>query len=64
MTWKRFFHRRARREESALELDAYLQKETADNIERGLPPDEARRAAHIKLGNVTNILSDVTEQEL
>ena len=63
MNWKRFFHRRTRREESAAELQAYLQKETEENIERGMSPDQARRAAHIKLGNVANILGEITKQD-
>lgn len=63
MSFKRFFQRRARRADSALELEAYLQRETEENIERGMSPAEARRAAHVKLGNVTNILVDITQQD-
>ena len=63
MSWNRFFQRRARREESARELEAYLQTETEENIQRGMSPQEARRAAHIKLGNVTNILGDIRQQD-
>jgi putative ABC transport system permease protein len=59
----RFFQRRARRHDSALELEDYLQKETEENIERGMSPVEARRAAHIKLGNATNILGDIAQQD-
>ena len=63
MSWMRFFQRRARREESAAELEAYLQRETQDNLERGMSPEEARRTAHIKLGNVSNILGQIMEQD-
>jgi len=63
MSFKRFFQRRSRRQESALELEAYLQKETEENIERGMSPADARRAAHVKLGNVTNILGDISQQD-
>src|SRR4051794_41118663 len=63
MSFKRFFQRRSRRQESELELEAYLQKETEENIERGMSPGEARRAAHIRLGNVNNILGDMTQQD-
>jgi putative ABC transport system permease protein len=63
MPLKRFFQRRARRQESAQELEAYLRKETEENIERGMLPADARRAAHIKLGNVTNILGDISQQD-
>jgi putative ABC transport system permease protein len=63
MSWKRFFQRRAGREESAVELEAYLQSETEDNMKRGMSADEARRAARIKLGNVPNILGQIAEQD-
>ncbi|HLY41884.1 MAG TPA: ABC transporter permease [Terracidiphilus sp.] len=63
MNWKRFFQRQSRRQESVQELQAYLETETRENIERGMSPDEARRAAHIKLGNMTNILADMTTQD-
>jgi putative ABC transport system permease protein len=63
MSLMRFFQRRARRHDSALELEDYLQKETEENIERGMSPVEARRAAHIKLGNATNILGDIAQQD-
>ena len=63
MSLKRFFQRRARRQESAQELEAYLQKETEENIERGMSPAGAGRAARIKLGNVTNILGDISQQD-
>ncbi len=60
---KRFFQRHVRREESELELQAYLDRETEENIERGMSPEEARRAARLKLGNVTNILGDISQQD-
>jgi hypothetical protein len=31
----------------------HIEKETQDNIERGMPPEEARYAALRKFGNVT-----------
>lgn len=63
MSITRFFKRQDRRRESALELEAYLQRETEENIERGMSPADARRAAHIKLGNVTNILGEISHQD-
>jgi putative ABC transport system permease protein len=63
MSWKHFLQRRASREQSALELQAYLERETDENIERGMSPEQARRSAHIKLGNVANILGDVSQQD-
>jgi predicted permease len=39
----------------ANELDSHLDMLTDENIRRGLPPEEARRAARIKLGGVTQL---------
>src|SRR5579885_98875 len=63
MNWKRFFRRHSRRQESARELEAYLDTETAENIERGMSLEEARRAARLKLGNSTNILAEIAQQD-
>jgi putative ABC transport system permease protein len=51
MSWTRFFRRRRWDQERARELQAYLEIETDDNIARGLSPEDARHAAHRKLGN-------------
>src|SRR5947208_593070 len=63
MGWKRFFMRRATRQESGCELEAYLKTETEENMARGMSAQDARRAARIKLGNVTNILGEISEQD-
>lgn len=49
------WHRNRRRLLESLDLDFedHLSRETADNIERGMPPDEARRAALRSFGNLT-----------
>ncbi len=39
----------------ANELDSHLDMLTDENIRRGMPPEDARRAAHIKLGGVTQL---------
>ena len=59
MSWTRLFRRRHWDEERVRELDAYLQIETDENIARGMPPEEARYAAHRKLGNTTLIREEV-----
>jgi predicted permease len=59
MGWTRIFRRRFWDDERARELDAYLEEEIADNIGRGLSPADARRAARLKLGNVTLIREDI-----
>src|SRR5215831_15160818 len=47
------------------ELDAdireHIERETQDNIERGMPPEEARFAAMRKFGNVTRVKEETRE---
>ncbi|PYU53505.1 MAG: hypothetical protein DMG56_28975, partial [Acidobacteria bacterium] len=47
------------------ELDAdireHIERETQDNVERGMTPEEARYAAMRKFGNVTLVKEDVRE---
>ena len=59
MSWSRFFRRRYWDEERARELEAYLEIETDENIARGRSPEEARYAAHRKLGNLTLIREEI-----
>jgi predicted permease len=56
---RRFFRRRYWDEERARELEAYLEAETDENIARGMSSEEARYAAHRKLGNTTLIREEV-----
>lgn len=54
-----------RRKRMLEELDAdirdHIERETQDNIERGMPPEEARYAATRKFGNVTRIKEETWE---
>jgi predicted permease len=59
MSLRRFLRRRYWDEERARELEAYLAQEIDDNLARGLTPDEARTAAHRKLGNTTRIREEI-----
>ncbi len=59
MSWRRFFRRRGWDKERARELETYLEIETDENIARGMSPDEARYAAHRKLGNTTLIREEI-----
>ncbi|HKF52071.1 MAG TPA: ABC transporter permease [Candidatus Acidoferrales bacterium] len=59
MSWSRFFRRKQWDTERAQELSAYLETETADNIQRGMSPEEAKRVAHLKLGNVARIREEI-----
>src|SRR6185436_3895379 len=57
----RFFRRRYWDEERARELESYLAQEIDDNLARGMTPDQARAAAHRKLGNATRIREEIYE---
>lgn len=58
MSWKRTVMRiagtlrwdRRRRQELREEIEGHIEFETQENIERGMNPAEARRAAILKLG--------------
>ena len=41
-----------------LDIRDHIERETEDNIERGMPPEEARNAALRKFGNVTRVAED------
>ncbi|SPE41507.1 conserved membrane hypothetical protein [Candidatus Sulfopaludibacter sp. SbA3] len=55
MCWRQFFHRKKADADHAREFQSYLDIETGDNIARGMSPQAARRAAHLKFGNLTAI---------
>ena len=59
MSWSRFFRRDQWDEERARELEAHLEIETEENIARGMSPEEARYAAHRKLGNTARIREEI-----
>jgi len=59
MGWTRFFRRRHWHEERRQEVEAYLEQETADNLARGTTLQQARDAAHRKLGNTTQIHEEI-----
>ncbi len=60
--WPRFLARRKRMMED-LEQDIrdYIERETQDNIERGMPLEEARYAALRKFGNMTRAREETRE---
>jgi predicted permease len=59
MGWRKFLRREKWDRERSDEIESYLQIETDENIERGLSYDEARAAAHRKLGNGTRIREEI-----
>ena len=46
------FSRRRREQEFAAEIESHVQMQTDDNVRAGMSPEEARRAALVKLGGV------------
>ena len=62
MSWLRFFHRRRSDAELQSEIEAFVAEETAENEARGMPPDEARRQALVKLGNVQKVRESLWTQ--
>ena len=62
MSLRRFFRRTHDDAELNQEIDLHLQQETDDNIERGLPPEEARRQAYLKLGNPRRVHENLWQQ--
>jgi putative ABC transport system permease protein len=59
MSWRRFVHRARWDNERRREIEAHLAIEIDENLARGLSPDEARHAAHRKLGNSTLIREEI-----
>jgi predicted permease len=59
MSWRRFFRRAHWDRDRAEELRSYIEIETDDNIARGMSPEAARRAAHIKLGNPVRVREEI-----
>ncbi|HKH74328.1 MAG TPA: permease prefix domain 1-containing protein, partial [Vicinamibacterales bacterium] len=59
MSWRRFFRRASSDRDRAAELRSYLEIETEENKARGMSPEAARRAAHLKLGNTVRIREEI-----
>jgi putative ABC transport system permease protein len=62
MSLFRFFHRKRSDAELQQEIDAYLAEEAAENIARGVKPEEARHQARIKLGNPRSVRETLWQQ--
>ena len=59
MSWRRYLQRDSSVRDRSEELTSYLEIETDQNMERGMEPRQARRAAQKKLGNRTRILEEI-----
>ena len=59
MRWLNFFRRKQRDAELQQEIELYLEEEIAENIERGMGKDEARRQAYVKFGSPRRVREEV-----
>ncbi len=59
---RRFFRRRQSDAELQQEMESFMAEEIAENRERGMTPEEARRQAGIKLGNPLKARETLWEQ--
>jgi hypothetical protein len=60
--WDCLFSRRKRMmEDLNQDIRDFIERETQDNIERGMPPHEARYAALRKFGNASRVKEDTRE---
>jgi putative ABC transport system permease protein len=62
MIFSRFFHRRRRDRDLDREIAAHVNEERAENIARGLSPQEADRLARIKFGSARRVHEDLWQQ--
>ena len=62
MIFSRFFHRRRRDRDLAKEIAAHIREERAENIARGLTPEEADLRARIKFGSARRVHEDLWQQ--
>jgi len=59
--WSRFFRRQRMMDSLDQDIRDFIERETQDNIARGMAPDEAHYAALHKFGNVTRVKEDTRE---
>jgi putative ABC transport system permease protein len=62
MSWLRFFRRKNEDADLREEMQSFLAEEVAENIARGLAPEEAERRARIKLGNPQQVRETLWQQ--
>ena len=59
MGWRRFFRRKHSDAELQQEIELHMEEEIAENVERGMSKDEARRRAHVKFGSARRVREEV-----
>jgi predicted permease len=62
MSWLRLLRRKRSDAELQAEIETFLTEETADNMARGMSPEEARRQARVKLGNPQQVRESLWTQ--
>lgn len=62
MSWLRFFRKRRADADVQREMESYLEEEAAENVARGMTPNEARRQARIELGNPQQVRERLWQQ--
>ena len=62
MNWRRFLRRAKRDAELQQEIALYVRDEIAENVERGIQPEEARRQAYLKFGNPQRVREEAWRQ--
>src|ERR1700723_295674 len=62
MNWRRIFHRRRSDRDLAREIAAHFNEERAENIARGMTPEEADRRARIKFGSARRVHEELGQQ--
>ena len=62
MSWLRFVRRKNEDADLREEMQSFLAEEIAENVARGLAPEEAERRARIKLGNPQRVRETLWEQ--
>lgn len=62
MNWQRIFRRTRRDDELTREIESHIADEAAENMARGMSPEEARRQAYVKFGNPQLLRERVWQQ--
>ena len=62
MSARRFFLRRRHDADLVEEMQAHIAEETAENMARGIPAEEARRRAYLKFGNPQHVREELWSQ--
>jgi putative ABC transport system permease protein len=62
MNWSKFIRRKHSDADLQHEMETFLAEETAENEARGMSPNEARRQARVKLGNMQKVRESLWTQ--